>query len=80
MTMHTLGDSGRFLSEEYHDKRQEARESLGAFEWGPIDTERYDLDNLKFDRKARSVYTDPDLEIEGSPKSGHLLYRPGYMD
>jgi len=79
MTMHTLGDSGRYLSKEYHRKRDEARQSLGSFEWGPIDTTRYDLDNLKFDRKSRAYATDPDLEKEGTPKSGHLLYKPGYM-
>jgi len=79
MTMHSLGDSGRFLNEEYHRRRYEARESLGDFEFGPIDTTRYDLDNITFDRKARTVRTDPDLESEGSPKSGHILYRPGYM-
>lgn len=79
MALYSLGNSGRFLNEEWHEKRQEAREGLGAFEYGPSDTVRYDLDELKFDRKARTVTSDPRLEGEGSPKSGHILYKPGYM-
>lgn len=73
MTMKTTGNSGRYLSEEYHRVRDEARRSLGIFEWGDIDIERYDLDNIQFDRKMRKTQTDPRIETEGSVKSGHPL-------
>ena len=79
MTLYTRGNSGKFLNEEYHDKRQQARESLGLFEWGDIEIERYDLDNLKFDRKARPTKTQTRVETEGGAKSGHPLHKPGYM-
>lgn len=79
MSLNTKG-TGKVLSEEWHDKRQEAREGLGLFEWGDIDIERYDLDEIEFDRKAREVKTDVRVNTEGAAKSGHLLYRPGELE
>lgn len=69
MTLQTFGNSGRYLSKVYHEKRKEARESLGLFEWGEPDKTRYDLDNIQFDRKARHPLTDPRIEAEASAKS-----------
>lgn len=73
MTMKSTGNSGKHLNEEWHDKRHEARESLGLFEWGDIDIARYDLDEIQFDRKARKTKTEVDIETEGGAKSGEPL-------
>lgn len=73
MALKKRGNSGRKLSQEWHRVREEARRSLGSFEFGPVDTERYDLDEIDFDRKMRDAETDPRVENEGSPKSGNAL-------
>lgn len=72
MGLSTKG-TGKVLSEEWHDKRQKARESLGKFEWGDIDITRYDLDEIEFDRKARKTKTDVRVPTEGGAKSGEPL-------
>ena len=73
MTMKSTGNSGRFLNEDWHDRRQDARESLGKFEFGDIDIAKYDLDDIQFDRKARKTTTEPRIDAEGSPKAGEPL-------
>ena len=72
MGLSTKG-TGKVLSEEWHDKRQKARESLGLFEWGEIDIARYDLDTIQFDRKARKTKSEARIETEGGAKSGRPL-------
>lgn len=79
MVQHTLGDAGRFLNEEWHRKRKEARESLGAFEFGDVEFVRYDLDEIKFDRRMRDPVSDPAIEAEGAAKGGHPLNKPAYL-
>jgi hypothetical protein len=73
MALSSIGNTGKFLNEEWHDTRQEARESLGLFEWGDIDIVRYDLDGIQFDRKARATETRVEVEAETAAKSGEPL-------
>jgi len=79
MVQKSLGTTGRFLSEEWHEKRKEARESLGIFEFGDTEIVRYDLDNIVFDRTMRDPTSDPAIEAEGAAKGGHYLHKPPYM-
>jgi len=76
MTLHSYGDSGRFVADEWHGTRREAHRSLGEFEFGDFEVKKYDLDNIQFDRKMRVVYTDPDTNTEGSAKRGEPLSGP----
>lgn len=47
-----LGNSGKNVNEEYHATRQRAlRETWSLAEWGDIDIEKYDLDELEFSGK-----------------------------
>lgn len=50
--------SGQYLNGEWHDTRHKARtETFSIEEWGDIDIEKYDLDNVEFTRKQkRSTY------------------------
>lgn len=73
MALSTYGNSGRFVAESWHENREAARRSLGKFEWGDFEVKKYDLDNVEFDRKMRTTYTDPDVTTEGSPKRGEPL-------
>jgi len=71
MTLQRWGNSGKYLNEEYHETRKEARKSLGIYEWGDIEISRYDLDNIDFDRTMRvRPVTNPNFDAEGGPKSG----------
>jgi hypothetical protein len=79
MVKMSLGNSGRFLSEEWHRKRKEARESFGIFEFGETEIVRYDLDNIVFDRVMRDPVSDPAVQGEGAAKGGHPLHRPAYL-
>lgn len=73
MTLNSKSGAGTHLSSEWHQERQNARESLGLFEFGPIEVERYDLDEIQFDRKARKTKTEVRIENEGAAKSGEPL-------
>jgi hypothetical protein len=47
-----LGNSGKFVNEEYLTFREKAlRNTHTLREWGDIDTTKYDLDNLQFSSK-----------------------------
>jgi hypothetical protein len=70
MVQQTHGNSGRFLNQEWHETRWEARtETYSEVEWSEIDIVKYDLDTVEFTRKFKdSTYeTDPRKEAEGSP-------------
>jgi len=46
------GNSGKNISREWHETRERARrETWTIEEWGPIEQERYDLDELQFSGK-----------------------------
>ena len=79
MVQKSLGNTGRFLNSEWHEKRRKARESLGLFEFGDVERIRYDLDNITFDRVMRNPTSDAAIEAEGAAKGGHPLDRPAYM-
>jgi hypothetical protein len=67
------GNSGENLNTEWHVERWKAiSENFSLDEFGPIDIEQYDLDELQFSRKyKRSSYiTETRLEDEGSAKEG----------
>lgn len=73
MTQYTTGNSGKVLNNEWHRERRLAiTEHFNIREFGDIDIQKYDLDELEFTRKYKdSTYvTDTRLESEGSAKSG----------
>lgn len=73
MVQFSLGSPGRFLNKEWHQTRYEARtETYGLSEWGDIDIERYDLDNVEFTRKHKdsSYITRVQVESEGAAQGG----------
>lgn len=73
MVQHSLGDTGKYLNEEWHKVRRIARtETYSINEWGEIDITRYDLDTVDFDRKQKdsAFHSDPRMESEGTPESG----------
>jgi len=80
MVKHSLGDTSRFVNSEWHRRRNEARRSFSIDEFGPQEIERYDLDNITFDRVMKPYTSDSQINAEGGSKSGHYLYKPGYMD
>jgi hypothetical protein len=52
MVQFALGNDGKYTNEEYHIFREEAlRNTYSIREWGDIDIEKYDLDNLQFSGK-----------------------------
>lgn len=73
MVQHAFGDSGRFLNHDYYQFRKEARETAVSIdEFSDQEIERYDLETVDFDRKAKEdeFVTGPSPESEGSAKSG----------
>jgi len=55
MVQFALGDSGRFVNEEWHRVRQQARsETLSITEWGDIDRTKFDLDTVEFTGKENT--------------------------
>lgn len=73
MVQKSLGNIGRYLNEEWHETRHEARtETLNINQWGRIDQTAYDLDTVDFDRKrvAWLYETSPRIDSEGGPVSG----------
>jgi hypothetical protein len=74
MVKMSLGNSGRFLNEEWHRKRRVAHEETYTIEeWSDIDITKYDLETVDFDRKFKdSTYiTDARIETEGASEGGH---------
>jgi len=68
-----FGNDGKFVNKEYHAKRQEARtETYGLFEWGDIDIEKFDLDNIEFDRsqKDSTHITESKVDVVAGAKGG----------
>ena len=52
MVQYRDGNSGKNLNEEWHRFRWKAiSETFGIEEFGEIDIEKYDLDELEFSRK-----------------------------
>ena len=73
MVQYRDGNSGQNLNEEWHRFRWKAiSETFGIEEFGEIDIEKYDLDELEFSRKyKRSSYiTETRQEDEGAAKEG----------
>ena len=73
MVQYRDGNSGKNLNEEWHRFRWKAiSENFSLEEFGPIDIEKYDLDELEFSRKyKRSSYiTETRQEDEGAAKEG----------
>ena len=73
MVQYRNSGSGQNLNEEWHRFRWKAiSETFGIEEFGPIDIEKYDLDELEFSRKyKRSSYiTETRQEDEGAAKEG----------
>jgi hypothetical protein len=73
MPLFSYGGPGSKLSEEWHDTRHEARTTTyGLFEWGEIDIERYDLDEIEFTGKYvdRTYILKPRVLSEGGTNSG----------
>lgn len=74
MVQKSYGGSGKVLAKEYHELRAEA--TFDTFvvdrEFGPIDTERADLDEITARRGAKkSTYVTEDyVESEGGAKGG----------
>jgi len=69
----THGNSGKNLNEEWHLQRWIAEsEYYSIEEFGDIDIEQYDLDEVDFSRKFKRSedITDTRLASEGSAKSG----------
>lgn len=55
MPAYKLGNDGRYLNEEWHRTRQEARsKTLSITEWGDIDRTKFDLDTVEFTGKEVS--------------------------
>lgn len=73
MVQFALGNSGKFTNEEYHIFREEAlRNTFTLDEWGDIDIEKYDLDNLDFSGKDnprtfkyRHPVSDDEISVSG---------------
>jgi len=71
--MFALGNSGENVNEEYHKFRQVAiHTTYTVDEWGDIDIEKYDLDELEFtgkdvDRnyKFDHVVSDDEVSVTG---------------
>lgn len=69
-----FGNDGTQVNREYHEVRLEAlRSTVSLDEWGPIDIERYDLDDLPdtlggpmYQRQYRIQGNDGG-EIDGGP-------------
>lgn len=62
MTQHRFANSGRLVNEEWHRERQQARETaMNADEFGPIETERFDLDTagITGEENDRTYELDP---------------------
>jgi len=73
MVLQSSGGSGEELSREWHRKRWEAEsETFGILEWGEIEIQRFDLDEIQFSRKYKqsTYHSESQIEGEGGPKSG----------
>jgi len=73
MPQMSYGNTGRFVNEEWHRTRLEARvRTVKIDEWSDIDQVKYDLDTVDFDRKQldREYRTENHVESEGGVKSG----------
>ena len=52
MVQHAFGNDGKLLNADYHEFRQKARETAFSIEeFGEIEIEKYDLDNIEFSGK-----------------------------
>jgi len=72
MVLYQHTGSGQTLNQEWHATRWEAiSETYGLREFGEIDIEKYDLDELQFSRKYKesSFISDPRQENEGAGKA-----------
>lgn len=73
MVEKATGNSGRFVSKEWHQTRHDARtKTFSLDDWGDIAIEKYDLDDVEIDRKhKKSAYiTDANVVSEGGAKPG----------
>lgn len=73
MVGYSLGNDGKYVNKNYHAFREMARtETYGLMEWGEIDIEKYDLDNVDFDRsqKGSTYITESMVEVEGGAQGG----------
>jgi len=73
MVQYSTGNSGDVLNEEWHLQRWIAESEYYTIEeFGDIDIEQFDLDEVDFSRKFKRSedITDTRLESEGSAKSG----------
>lgn len=80
----SFSGSGRFVNEEWHIGREEARtEHYGIFEFGEIEIEKLDLDTVQFNRaeKESTYITESIIEVEAGAHSGFDVRNlPGNLD
>lgn len=73
MVGYPFGNDGKFVNKEYHAFREIARTTAYKLEeFGDIEIEKYDLDNVDFDRsqKASTHITESMVEVEGGAQGG----------
>jgi len=73
MVQRSLGNSGKYLNTEWHEKRFEAYTTTFTIDqWSDIAQERYDLTEIEFDRRGKKSYyiTEAMVEHEGAAKGG----------
>jgi hypothetical protein len=62
MTQHHFGNAGSKAWRRWHEERQQARETaMSASEFGPIETEHFDLDtaNITGEENPETYRTEP---------------------